>query len=74
MALDPAAQLEAVHLRHHQVDDDQVRDALVQFAQGLGSAARRHDFIAGVLEDPLEDLPGHGVVVDDQNPVAVDDV
>jgi hypothetical protein len=56
------------------VDDDQVRDALVQFTQRFGTTTGGHDLIAGVLEDSLQDLARHGIVVDDQYPVPVDDV
>src|SRR5207237_9288484 len=74
VALDAAAEFEAIHFRHHQVDDDQMRDALVQLAQCFGATPGGHDLIARVLEDPLEYLARHGIIVDDQNPVAVDDI
>src|SRR4030042_5160713 len=45
-------QFEAVHLRHHQVEDDQVGDGAVRVGQGLGArSGLAHDVVAVRVQD-----------------------
>src|SRR5262249_26025590 len=65
------AEAEAVHPRHEQIGDDELRLLLVEQAEPLLAVARLHHpqrVLREVLvDDPLEQRPGVLVVVDDED-------
>ena len=65
--LDAAADLEAVHLRHHDVDDQQVGPLLAQLLQRLLAVLRQDHAVAQRLEVHLQDLADARRVVGHQD-------
>ena len=60
--------LHAVHLRHHDVEQDDVDLLLLQHLQTLTAVVRREDLVARLLQVVLEELDDQRFVVDDQYP------
>ncbi len=60
-------ELEAVHLRHHQVEQDDARRDVAQALERHLSVLRLHDRVALRLEHAPEELPEPGVVVHDEH-------
>src|SRR5262249_35452314 len=58
----------AVLLRHHQVQEHQIRAKLVELAHNLLAVSGHADHEIGLLRELLEQVPGVLVVVDDQDP------
>jgi hypothetical protein len=64
-----ARQFVAAHVRHEQVDDDQVGLQVVGRGQRIAAAVGRHRVAAFGLEQHHECVCGVAVVVDDQHPL-----
>jgi len=67
VATKAVGQLEAVQLRHSNVGDDQVWDALVDQLERLDSVARLAHVVALSLEEAADHLLDHAVVVDEDD-------
>ena len=68
VAADVLHQRPAVHLRHRDVGDDQVRRAVQRRREPLGAVRRGRHREAGVRERLLDADEGRGVVVDREDP------
>ena len=66
LGADGAAQLDAVHLRHLPVGDNQSARAAAKNRQCLVAVRRRHDFVAALDQSVPQDGQGNLVVVNDQ--------
>src|SRR5690606_17043254 len=66
IALQRPAQLEAVHLRHLGVRDDEVRSGDLDLLQRVAPGHRGGDEEAGLLERPLEHAQAARVSVDQE--------
>jgi hypothetical protein len=56
-------QRNAIHVRHVEIGDDQVRLLLLAKAQALHAIVRREDLIAGGLQRHFDGFPdAHGVI------------
>jgi len=66
----PAAQLQAVHVRHVPVGDEEVRAFRLHGLQGLAPVAHLAHAVARPLQPRREEPQHHRVVVDQQHPVA----
>src|SRR5207302_2366137 len=64
---DPPAELPAVHLRHHDVGDDQVRLLDESLVEGFLAVERGDGLVALVLQEGADDVDDVLVVVDDQH-------
>ena len=67
IGLQAGAGLEAVHLRHHHVQQDQIRDGTLRDGDGVLAAPRGEQAVAVALERLIEDLKVRGVVVHQQD-------
>ena len=67
IGLQPAARVEAVHLRHHDVEEDQIRDRALRDGDGVLAASRGEQTVAVALERLIEDLEVGGIVVNQQD-------
>ena len=67
VSLEPGARLEAVHARHHDVEQHQVRHRAGRNREGVAAAAGGEQPVAPPLERLIEDLQIRGVVVDQQD-------
>ena len=57
--------VEAAHLRHHEIEHDDVRPLARDERQCLGGLARQHEIaVSGLLEKALQDIERDGLVVD----------
>ena len=65
--LQPAAYLDAVHVRHHHVEQDEVGLGLCDEIQRLHSTVSRDDMQALALELALEQLHVDRLIIDDQD-------
>ena len=65
---DALQHLDAVELRHHQVEDDEVVAAGPDLVLDLRRIAQRLDLVAVALEQRLHVVADGSVVVDDQDP------
>ena len=65
--LDPLQRLEAVHARHLDVEEDQVRRLALDQRDPFRPARRLEDLVALVLEDHPHRAADLRLVVDDQN-------
>jgi hypothetical protein len=63
--LEPAADLEAVHVRELHVQDDHVH-VLAGAGETLLAGLRLHDVVAGLAQDPRRHVAGRLVVVDEE--------
>ena len=63
----PAADLQAVELRQHDVEDHEIDRVLLEALQRLLAVARLHDLEALVLEGVREELLDRLLVVDEQD-------
>jgi hypothetical protein len=59
---------EAVHIRHHDVQDDEVRGLLFEAGQGLPGAFRQNHLVARARKEDLEEVPDPRIVVHHQEP------
>ena len=59
--------LEPVHLRHHQIQDDEVRPGLGEGRQGLGAAWGRLDRVPLFLQDGADMQDRHRIVLHHQD-------
>ena len=62
-----AADFEAVHLRHADVEHDEVVDVAVELAQRLLAVLRDRDRHAGLFEREAHDVADMRVIIDDEN-------
>jgi hypothetical protein len=62
------ADLGALHVGQHQVEQDAVGPAVAREAQAVFAARREEDLVPCVLEVVIEDLEQRGLVFDDQDP------
>ena len=67
VGLELTADLDAIHLGHHDVEQDQVRELLAGHGQRLLPVGGRDDVVALSREPGLQDVHVHGVVVDHQD-------
>ena len=67
LGADSAAELDAVEIRHHPVGDDQRHVLAVEDRPRLLAVCRRHDVVAELRQDLLENQPGRRVVFSDQD-------
>jgi hypothetical protein len=65
---DPAADLEAVHVRQHDVQDDHVVGVLGRGPDRVGASRRDVDGVGLLLEPALEEAGHLQLVLDDQDP------
>ena len=63
---DAAAHFEAIHRRHHHVEQHEV-DVQAQFGEPLDAVARRLGLVSERTHQRGRDLPGHFVIVDDED-------
>ena len=63
----PLQHLEAVHARHLDVEEHQVRRFALGLRNALFAGRRRQDVVALVLEDHLQRVADRGFVVDDED-------
>ena len=63
----PPTDGEAVHPRHGDVEDDEVRDGPLNGSERAASVRRRRDIVPFRRERALEHAPNRGVVVDDED-------
>ena len=68
LGLDLAGQGQAVHARHHHVDDQQVRPRRAQPAEGLVAVARGRDLVAVGAQLVGQQDEQVRIVVDDEDP------
>jgi hypothetical protein len=61
------ADLQTIHIRHHHVQDDQVRLLGLRFGQGLGAAGRREDPIAFALQQEADQLYRLQIIIHHHN-------
>ena len=71
VALQPPAELVAVHFGHHHVTDDQGGPALLGGVEGQTTVGGVPDFVALLFEDALQLQGLRGAVFDDQNVDAI---
>src|SRR6185436_16826800 len=62
-----AQQLEAIHLRHHDVEQDQVERLGFEPLQQMLAARHRGDVVTVFLEDPPQGAGEGGIIVGDEN-------
>jgi hypothetical protein len=67
LGADSAAELDAVENRHHPVGDDQRHVLAGEDRPRLLAVGRRHDVVAELRHDLLENQPGRRVVFSDQS-------
>ena len=67
VGLDLLEQLQAVDLRHHDVQEQQVRALLLELAEQSFPAGRDHHLVPLVLQDPAEGADQRLVVVGEEN-------
>ncbi len=60
-------ELDAVHLRHAQVGDDDIRRPLRRAGEGGRAVLRERDVVSLLPQQLLEACPGAGLVVDDED-------
>jgi hypothetical protein len=65
--LDDAAHLEAVHARHHHVEEDQVRIGLARDLDCAGAIPRREDAVAAAMQGLHQHIEVRRAVVDHQD-------
>jgi hypothetical protein len=65
--LERTADLEAVHLRHHHVEQDQIGVRLGRDVEGRLAAARRQDAVTAGLQRPDQHLQVDGAIVHHQD-------
>ena len=66
--LQPPADLDAVHVREHEVEENQIERLGRDLLQRLHAVLREHDPISRSLERAVEQAPQIGLVLDDQDP------
>ena len=64
---DLPADFQSVHLRHADVENDEIVDVAVELAQRLLAILRDRNIHAGFLEGKAHDIPDMRVIVDDKN-------
>ena len=62
-----AAQLPAIHLRHHDIEDGEVYFYLVQFGESVQAVLGLLNLEAGIVEEHGGKLADMGIIVDDQD-------
>jgi len=66
--LDPPANLETVHTRHHHIDHDQMGPILLHRSQGCGAAGHREDMVRLPGQQGLEEAEIPWIVVHEEDP------
>jgi hypothetical protein len=61
------ADLEAVHAREHEVEQEEIGRLAADAGQGLAAVGRAHGLVAGGLEIVGQELPNVLVVLDDHD-------
>ena len=64
---DPAAQLQAIDARQHQIEHYQARRALLEQVAGLQAIARLEGLVALPLEIADDDLANGRLIIDDED-------
>src|SRR6185436_20491944 len=68
VGLERPARLVPVHLRHHDVQDDQVRAAFLHPFERLFAIESRYDFVAFHSQAEVQDVDNVDFVIDDEDP------
>jgi len=67
ICLQARTRLEAVHLRHHDIQQDQIRDDTLRDGERVFAAPGREQAVAVTLERLIQDLKVRGVVIHQQD-------
>lgn len=73
-SLDPLSGLQAVHLRHVDVHEDDIRGLAAEQVQRLATIARHHHLVAGARQQRLQHEARRRIVVDHQRTTPTADI